>query len=137
MRRYGYSFIKGSGADYKFSFIIEIIFFAGLLFIPLLVLLNPIHSKDIFSSFLLLIFIYGLFAILAEMLPKISLYLSLLLVTGIFITAIYVTVKNALNYEFDNVFFYNIGSQTLYYLAIAFVTINLIRKETTNSKMRK
>ncbi len=133
VRRYGYSFIKGSGADYKFSFIIEAIFFAGLLFLPFLVIFNPNHAKDIFGSFFLLIFVYGLFSILAEMLPKTSLYLSLLFATGLYITAVYNTVK----YAFNNVFYYNIGVQTLYYSAIAFVTIYLIRKETTLSKIPK
>lgn len=129
MRRYGFSFIKGSGADYKFSGIIEAIFFAGLLFIPLLALLNPNHAKDIFVSFLLLIFVYGLFAILAEMLPKVSLYSSLFLITGIFISAIDGTVKRAFNHKFDSIFFYNIGVLILYFSSIAFVTVYLIRQE--------
>ena len=128
MRRYGYNFIKGSGADYKFSFIIEVIFFAGLPLLPFLVVFN---GGEIFGLFFLLIFVYGLFAILAEMLPKTSLYLSLFFATGLYITSVYNTAK----YAFNNLFYYNIGAQTLYYSAIAIVTIYLLRKEISLSKM--
>jgi len=128
VRRYGYSFIKGSGADYKFSFVIEVIFFAGLPLLPFLVIFN---GRDIFISFFLLMFVYGLFAILAEMLPKTSLYLSLFFATGLYITSVYNTAK----YAFNNQFYYNIGVQTLYYSAIAIVTIYLLRKEISLSKM--
>ena len=129
MRRYGYTFIKGSGADYKFSYLIEAIFFGGFIFIPLLALFNPHSSKDVFLSYLLLMFFYGLLAILAEMLPKTSLYLSLMFITSVFIWTIYATVKQALPDQFDEIFFYNIATQTLYYLGIVFVTLISIKKE--------
>ncbi len=133
MRRYGYSFIKGSGADYKFSGIIEVVIFLGLLLLPFLGAFNPNFGNSIIISFFLLIFVYGLFAILAEMLPKTSLYLSLIFSTGLYAAAFYNTVK----YAFNNLFYYNIGAQTLYYSAIAFVTIYIIRKEITLSKLLK
>ena len=137
MRRYGYSFIKGSGADYKFSFIIEVIFFVGMFCVPLLLVFNPGNGKGIFPGFFLLMFIYGLFAILAEMLPKTSLYLSLLFITGLFVTAISNTVKYGFDHKFDSILFFNIGVQTLYFSAVAIVTIYLIRKEIVFSKMPK
>jgi len=101
--------------------------------LPFLGIFNPKYGDDIFGLFFLLIFVYGLLAILAEILPKTSLYLSLLFATGLYIAAVYNTVK----YAFNNVFYYNIGAQTLYYSAIAFVTIYLIRKEITLSKRHK
>ena len=128
MRRYGYSFIKGSGADYKFSDIIEAIFFGGLLFVSLFVLFNPNFTEDILMSFFLLLFVYGLFAIVAEMLPKTSLYLSLLLLSGVYFTAMFTAIKHALNHKFDGLFLLNTGAQTLYFLLIALVTLYTIRK---------
>lgn len=132
MRRYGYSFIMGSGADYKFSDIIEAIFFGGLLFISLLVLFNPDFTEDILMSFFLLLFVYGLFAIVAEMLPKTSLYLSLLLLSGVYFTAMATAIKHALNHKFDSLFLLNTSAQTLYFLLIALVTVYSIKKAGCN-----
>ena len=127
MVRYGYSFIKGSGADYLFSDLIEVIFFGGVVVLSFLVILNPDHTKDLFSIFLLLLFAFGVLAILAEMLPKTSLFLSLILVTGIYGLAIYGTVEFALSHKFNGVIVFNLGLQTIYYLAITIVNVYLIR----------
>lgn len=62
------------------------------------------------------------------MLPKISLYISLILLTGIYLTAMTATVKYALNHKFDSIFFFNTGAQTLYFSIIAFVTVYIMRK---------
>jgi hypothetical protein len=133
MRRYGYSFIKGSGADYLFSDLIEVIFFAGVVALSFLVILNPDHVKDFFLIFLLLLFVFGVLAILAEMLPKTSLFLSLIMVTGIYGLAVFGTVEFALSHKLDGVIFIYIGVQTIYYFAIAIVNAYLIR----NAKKQK
>jgi len=128
MRRYGFSFIKGSGSNYLFSDLIGVIVFGSLITLPLLVLFNPTYSRYISLSFLLIFFIYALISILAEMLPKTSLYLSLLLITAIFVMALYGVVENINTNKLDGVFFLNIGLLLLYYFAIVMVNINLIKK---------
>ncbi len=128
MRRYGYSFIKGSGADYKFSSLIEAIFFGGIIVLPFLAVFNPNHAKDIFGSFFFILFVFGVLAILAEMLPKTALYLSLLLAIGLYSTAIYGTIQYALIHKVGSQLFYNMGVQTLYFLLIACVNLCLIKK---------
>jgi hypothetical protein len=123
MRRYGYTFVKGSGADYKFSNIIEAIFFGGIIALPLLVAFNPDYAKDIFGTFILILFVFGVLAILGEILPKTTLYLSLLLVIGIYSSVVYETISH----KVGSILFYNLVVQTLYFLLIAFVNVCLIR----------
>ncbi|MFK8013603.1 MAG: hypothetical protein AB8B80_16310 [Marinicellaceae bacterium] len=128
MSRYGFSFIKGSGADYLLSDLVETIVFGSLIILPLLVLFNPNNSYFIFQAFLFLFFIYALISILAEMLPKTSLYLSLLLTTAIFIMALYGVIENTNTKKLESIFFFNVGVLVTYYFSIVMMNINLIKK---------
>ncbi len=127
MRRYGYTFVKGSGADYKFSSIIETIFFGGIIALPFLVMFNRDSTFNLFSAFFLILFVFGVLAILGEILPKTALFLSLLLVTGLYSLAVYQTTQFAISHKVGSILFYNLGVQTLYFLLIAFVNVYLIR----------
>ena len=76
MRHYGYDFIKSSGSDYSIRPAVEWIFFVGApILLPLAILL-PKHASGIFASFLLLLFIYAVLSILAEIIPKLAYYIS-------------------------------------------------------------
>jgi len=127
MRRYGYTFVKGSGADYKFSSIIEAIFFGGIIALPFLVMFNRDSTVNLFGAFFFVLFAFGVLAILGEMLPKTALYLSLLLVIGLYSLAIYETIQFSVSHKVGSLLFYNLGVQTLYFLLIAFVNVYLIR----------
>ncbi len=127
MRRYGYSFIKGSGADYLFNFLIEALFFGGVVTLPFLMFLTPSLTVNLFAVFFLLLFVFGVIAILAEMLPRTALYISLILITGLYSVAIFETVKYALGHKLDGRFFSSVAIQTLYYSAVAYVNVYLIK----------
>jgi hypothetical protein len=78
MRYYGYDFIKGSGADYKARNLIEAVVFGGIICFPLLILVNINLAIEISSIFVVFCFVFALISLLAEMLPKTALSLSLI-----------------------------------------------------------
>ena len=77
MRRYGFEFIKGSGADYNARNVIEAVLFGAIVCFPFLIYFNSQNNINLFEVFLSVGFLYALLALFVEILPKTGLTLSL------------------------------------------------------------
>ena len=78
MRRYGFEFVKGSGADYNARNVIEALILGAIICFPFLIYFNSKSNINVGEAFLSLIFLYSLFGLFAEILPKTTLSISLL-----------------------------------------------------------
>jgi hypothetical protein len=127
MRRYGFEFIKGSGADYNARNLIEAVFFGGIICFPFLTILNTQVTKNIGEVFLVVFFLYALFGLLIEILPKIGLSLSLLFSISITLFFSVKLLNELTKVKFETLNILNLILIIAYATFVSVVNTNLLR----------
>ncbi len=134
MRRYGFTFIKTDGVDYKGSDLIEAAFFLGLFFFPVMIIFNNYNALSIILGYFGICLIYAILAIFAEILTRTAFVTSIIISTGF--TGVFVNngLRALLIREPDMLNFVLSAMMTVYFTLLALVGLNLL-KNTKKPKL--
>ena len=128
MKRYGFKFIKTDGVDYKGSILIEAVFFIGLLFFSLLIIIVPSGAEEIILGYFIVCFLYAILSFLAEILTRTAFSLALILSIFLFITFFINSFHEWSKIEPSSVNLYINGSMSLYFIIISSISYYLLKK---------
>jgi hypothetical protein len=129
MRRYGFTFIKTDGVDYKGSILIEAVFFIGLLFFSLLIIITPSSAEEIILGYFMVCFVYGILSFLAEILTRTAFFLALILSIFLFIAFSINCCHEWSKIKPNSVILYLNGSMSIYFIVISYISYYLLKKQ--------